>query len=363
MTVTSIAVESFRNIRSAALEFSPAVNVLCGNNAQGKTNLLEAIAVALGRSFRNIRRTDIIPHDYTDSRTKITMHCEPRRLISWEQNNVTLNGIPLKKAVDLYGEFKYVVFTPDSLSLIKGYPDSRRSWLDNIAVMQNKAHSKCVSEYKSALNQRCFAYRPAYSGNPGITLVWDDILIRQGINLTYGRLKYLNMIREYAAEIYGELAPNEQLGISYMSDVYGEINELSLGDKSGLYNAYAAALSKSDGKSAGDRGKTAGAHKDDVLFTLNGKSARTFASQGQIRSIIIALKLAEARMIREFNRENPVVLLDEVLGELDSDRRDYVLKHFDKSQVFITTCNNHDFDNLHDLKVWSVENGVFTPRE
>jgi DNA replication and repair protein RecF len=252
------------------------------------------------------------------------------------------------------------VFIPDNLNLVKGYPDIRRCYLDNIAIMQNKSHGKCLSEYKNALKQRC-AVCISRNYDKNMLDIWDDILIKQGINLIFGRLKYLNLIKSYAGEIYNELSGGEQLEILYFSDVFGIIGSLDISNKDRLYEIYKQSLNEIT--SEGQLGKTPGAHRDDVLFKINDKNARNYASQGQMRSIAVALKLAEAGIIRDYNRENPVVLLDEVLGELDANRREYVIKHFVDSQVFITSCNTNDFENMGNIKVWSVDNGVFTPRQ
>jgi DNA replication and repair protein RecF len=381
MILKSIEVQNFRNIKHTELEFSAGINLFYGNNAQGKTNLLEAIAVCLGKSFRNIRRSDILPFDSTDSeikKTKITLSYESESLpgkinkiiFESDRNNtsIQINSIPLKKAAELYGEFKYVVFIPDNLTLIKGEPALRRNYLDNIAIMQNKAHRKFLGEYNSALKQRCAAYFTGGYDNNMLT-VWDDVLAKQGINLTYGRLKYLELIRQYACEIYDELSGGENLAISYDSNVFTNKSDseqwgnsvTDFTDITILYDIYAQKLRSVNCE--GQSSKTPGAHKDDVLFMISGNSARNYASQGQLRSIAISLKLAEAQIIRDFNRENSVVLLDEVLGELDKVRRGFVIKHFAESQVFITSCNRHDFENLPDIKIWSVEDGVFISRE
>jgi DNA replication and repair protein RecF len=187
MYLKSIEVENFRNIRHAELEFGAGVNIFYGNNAQGKTNLLEAIAICLGKSFRNIRRTDILPLNNTDSSIGNTGNTKLKLLYESEKtpgkvneivyradssgSAVEINSIPLKKAADLYGEYKYVVFIPDNLSLIKGEPALRRHYLDNVAIMQNKAHRRFLNEYNTALKQRCAAY---YSKIP------DSQMSRQG---------------------------------------------------------------------------------------------------------------------------------------------------------------------------------------
>ncbi|MDR0197828.1 MAG: AAA family ATPase, partial [Oscillospiraceae bacterium] len=201
MIIKKIYVRNFRNIREADLEFSPNANIFLGDNAQGKTNLIEAVSLALGKSFRNTKIAPFIPFE-ADGRKESTLIKLSYELETFpgrtnevvfeadgERSEVKINSVLLRKATDLYGEFKYVVFTPDHLNLIKGYPDTRRYYLDNIAVMQNKSHKKIQYEYREALKQRCAAYASG-SYPPDALGVWDDILIKQGINLTYGRLKY-----------------------------------------------------------------------------------------------------------------------------------------------------------------------------
>ena len=384
MLIEKIIVENFRNIKFAELTFSDKINIFLGNNAQGKTNLLEAVSIALGKSFRSIKKGEIIPFDSQNGMTtRISLfymaELNPGKVnkIVYEQNShrnvVTVNSIPLKKAADLYGEFKYVVFIPDNLNIIKGYPDIRRFYLDNIAIMQNKSHRKFLQEYKNALKQRCAAHYNEYNDSQ-LLQVWDDILIRQGINLTYGRLKYLNLIKEYAGEIYGELSGGESLRIEYDSNVFGDFfgnlsdesdfDFFDSNEKSLLYGKYSQKLQSADSK--GLSAKTPGAHRDDIVFSINGNNSRNYGSQGQLKSIAVSLKLAESRIIRDFNKENPVVLLDEVLSELDSKRRSFVIRHFVDSQTFITSCNENELNNLSNAKVWNVENGeftVFTSRE
>ncbi|MCL2632945.1 MAG: DNA replication and repair protein RecF [Oscillospiraceae bacterium] len=365
MILKKIYIKNFRNIKETELDLNPAVNIFYGDNAQGKTNLLEAVSLALGKSFRNIRNSSIIPFNCDNNKTVIKLYYESEHIpnrtneLIYEtdgfKTDVKINSIPLNKAADLYGEFKYVIFTPDNLNLIKGYPDVRRYYLDNIAVMQNRAHKKIQYEYKEALKQRCAACASNYFFGDALA-VWDDILIKQGINLTFGRMKYLDLIKKSTIPLYESISGGEKLGISYKSDVFHE--NIDFSDKEKLYEIYKRSLDKTG--SEGYANKTPGTHKDDITFTIQGKSARNFGSQGQLRSIAVVLKLAEAELIREFNRERPVVLLDEVLGELDKGRREFVIKHFDNSQVFITSCNINDFKSLPNIKIWRVENGVFT---
>ncbi|MCL1902996.1 MAG: DNA replication and repair protein RecF [Oscillospiraceae bacterium] len=369
MILKKIRVKNFRNIKAAELEFGSGVNVFYGDNAQGKTNLLEAAAIVLGKNFRNIRKNDIIPFDNDKALTEIDLFYENESVssklnqISYradsEKSSLEINSIPIEKAKRLYGKYKYVTFIPDELEIIKGYPALRRTYLDNIAIMQNAVHRNFLSEYKYALKQRCAAY---FERNPVMDKmldIWDDILIKQGINLTYGRLKYLCLIEKYTPKIYRELSDGEELGICYFSDIYGEISSVDSNNKEKLYNMYKEKLRAS--ALVGQSAQMPGAHRDDILFTINGNSARNYGSQGQLRSIAVSLKLAEAEIIREFNKENPVVLLDEVLSELDEKRRRFIIKHFVNSQVFITSCNVNDLINdIENIRIWSVNEGDFS---
>ena len=363
MTIKKLAVSGFRNIRSAELEFSPTVNIFYGKNAQGKTNLLEAIAVVLGRNFRIARKEEYRPFTSTvdSAPTRIVASYETELVpdkvnkVEFTLTSTHINGLPLKKASELYGDFKFVSFTPDSLELIKGYADMRRYYLDNIAVAQHKAHRKAMQDFLKATKERSTAYYME-SFHP-LQDVWDDIIVKQGINITYGRMKFFTPIHRIAAEIYSALSGGEELEMFYGSTVYGNLHDFDITDKQYLYDTYKRLLA--DYPVGTDAWKTVGAHRDDVLFLINGKPARGFASQGQIRSLVVALKLAEAEIIRQYNRENPIILLDEVLGELDADRRKYLLANLVKSQMFITTCNPSELEDIPGAKLWYVSNGEF----
>ena len=385
MILKRIAAENFRNIKKAELEFCPGLNIFYGDNAQGKTNMLEALSVCLGRSFRRARPQSFKPFGEAasvdasgGSGTRLTLSYEPDALpgrentvcyrLSGIKADADINGVPLKSAADLYGELKHVVFVPEHLSLVKGAPELRRFYIDNIAVMQSRAHKRAAADYSAALKQlnalngELMSGRACYSSHDTAG-VWNDILIRQGINLTYGRLKYFEMLREHAIRLYDELTiGKEALDIIYRSDVFGDISGASpdFSDKDGLYQMYADKL-RAQEYSRHDFRIKAGAHRDDIIFTINGVNAREFGSQGQVKSLSLILKLAEAEIIRSYNNENPVILLDEVLGELDGTRRDFITNRLGKAQVFITSCDYRDFENTGDLRVWSVKDGGFYP--
>mgnify|MGYP002521027743 FL=1 len=372
MYITSVYLRNFRNIKEAEIDFDKNLNIFVGKNAQGKTNLCEAISVCLGGSFRRVRFSQYIPADNPEAEVMIRLKfrddiTERDNIINYTicKNNVeiTYNNIKMKDAAELYGVLKYVVFIPEHLSLIKGAPELRRNYLDEVALMQTKTHLKKLSRYNKALKQRnniLSGYNGSLEVLSANVAAWNEILAAEGINVTYGRLKYFNFLKKCAGEVYSELTNGtESLNMEYQSSVF-KTDSINFDEKDKLYNIYMNELEKNLETEMKLRYTLAGIHRDDVNFFVNGLAARDFASQGQLRSAALALKLSEAEIIRQKNKTNPVIILDDILSELDFVRRDYIIHHIEKSQVFITCCNINDLSSMSGGKAWNVENGSFT---
>ncbi len=372
MYITGIRIKNFRNIGEAELCFDKNLNIFVGRNAQGKTNLCEAISVCLGQSFRRARFSQFVPAEDPKAEAGIKLYfhddvSERENIIDCtvKKNglSVNYNGIRMKDAAELYGVLKYVVFIPEHLNLIKGSPDIRRDYLDDVALMQTKTHLKKLSRYNKGLKQR----NNILSNNNGderavreFLAPWNDVLAAEGINVTFGRLKYFSFLKKCAAEIYSDLTGgSESLEMEYLSSVF-KTESINFNDVDGLYKKYVSVLEKNLGAEMKLRYTLSGIHRDDVNFYINGLSARDFASQGQVRSAALALKLSEAEIIRRKNKTDPVIILDDILSELDGTRREYVLNHIENSQVFITCCNINDLSSLDGGKAWQTENGRFT---
>ena len=374
MKIKKLYVKNFRNIKEAEFDFSDNINIFIGNNAQGKTNLMEAVSVCIGKGFRNSKPAAFVPFSApmgTNTYIKLIFTSDifpdKENVIDYSvidgKVKVELNHIKMKSALELYGVLKYVVFIPEHLNLIKGNPDLRRDYLDNVALMQTKTHSQKLSKYNRALKQKnnllqqitpvnSEEYRPQIE-------IWNETLAQEGINVTYGRLKYFNFLKESAAEFYSKISyTDEKLTLNYTSSIFNR-DEIDFNEKDALYSEYLENLNNSYKNELRTHFTTLGVHRDDVNFFLNGKSVKEFGSQGQVRSIALVLKLAEAQIIRERNNETPVVILDDVLSELDMHRRDFVLNNIVNLQVFITCCNISDVEKLSDGKVWEVEEGEF----
>ena len=374
MYITKLYIRNFRNIKEAELSFDKSLNIFVGRNAQGKTNLCEAISVCLGGSFRRVRFSQYLPADDIGAEVQIRLYfrddnTERENIVEYTvcKNVVSVkyNGLKMKDAAELYGVLKYVVFIPEHLNLIKGSPELRRDYLDDVAVMQTKTHLKKLSRYNKGLRQRNNVLSFAKADADPLMIkaqlsAWNDVLSREGINVTFGRLNYFRFLREYAAEIYSEITEGaEKLEMEYVSSVF-KTDSINFENPDELYNKYMAQLEKSFSADMKLKYTTVGVHRDDISLNIGGMSARDFASQGQLRSAALALKLAEAEMIRRKNRTWPVVILDDILSELDSVRRNYIVNNIEKSQVFITCCNIEDLSALKSGKAWRTEKGVFT---
>ena len=375
MQIKRLYVKNFRNIREQEFCFHENVNVLCGNNAQGKTNLCEAISLCMGPSFRTSRQSSYIPFSLDNSTEKCVIkmwfttsfNTDSENLIEFticnNKKEIKYNGLAIKSALELYGVLKYVVFIPEHLNLIKGLPECRREYLDSVAMMQTPVHLKKLSRYNKALkNKNNLLFGINFGDDLSVIRPqiesWNSVLAAEGLNVTYGRLKYFSLLETIASQLYNELSGGENLTLKYYSSIF-DSTELKCEEINGLYNEYLERLNNSFQRELKMRYTVLGVHRDDMNLYIDNNDVKEFGSQGQQRSTALALKLAEAEIIRQKD-ETPIMILDDVLSELDAGRQRFVLNHIINSQVFITCCNINDVKELKNGKVWKVENGIFT---
>ena len=279
------------------------------------------------------------------------------------RDRIKYNGLAIKSALELYGVLKYVVFIPEHLNLIKGVPECRREYLDSVAMMQTPVHLKKLSRYNKALkNKNNLLFGINFGDDLSVIRPqiesWNSVLAAEGLNVTYGRLKYFSLLETIASQLYNELSGGEQLTLKYYSSIF-DSTELKCDEINGLYNEYLERLNNSFQRELKMRYTVLGVHRDDMNLYIDNNDVKEFGSQGQQRSTALALKLAEAEIIRQKD-ETPIMILDDVLSELDAGRQRFVLNHIINSQVFITCCNINDVKELKNGKVWKVENGIFT---
>ena len=364
MKVSRLAVRDLRNMETVSLRPSARVNIICGPNGQGKTNLLEALWLLTGqRSFRTSRDSDLVRFGCGKARVEAAVFAGGRRqeisLVLDPRRSAALNGVPLDSPGRLAGEFMAVVFSPEHLSMIKAGPVERRRFLDSAIGQVMPRYTKHLGELDRVLRQRSAVLGDLYRHPQPEDLldVWDEHLARLGWLLMKARRRYVQRLEPKVREIYEGISHGaEELAVSYRSTV--PVPE-GAGDEEGL-DCFRRAIRGARGEDIRMGSSSIGPHRDDLEITLGGLSARSFGSQGQQRSCALALKLAECRLIGEITGEEPIVLLDDVLSELDQGRRDYVLSGLGKQQIFITCCDLEDFSRFRRAKVFGMEAGRLT---
>lgn len=379
MIIKNLKVENFRNIQSAEFEFSPKTNIFSGNNAQGKTNLVESVCAALENSFRTNKLSDMLNKNSDNTEVKKASIIVDFSVDNYPNKNNRLscgintnkvvrniNGIPYKEAINLYPQLKIIIFIPEDLYLVKGNPESRRALADETADMMNKVHHNMVNRYQKGLKQKNAIISrihgiDSYSRYDRAEIFsWNEELAKAGVNVMVGRLKYFDTLSKYVCEYYKELnSSGEVLKMVYNSSIMKDI-PYDINDVEKMFNVYIDTLQSHTEKEIVIGHTLVGVQRDDISFYINEKPVKDFASQGQIRSIAVALRLAQAQMFKEKWGESPIIVLDDVLSELDEFRRGYILQHITGSQVFITGCNEGDFSSMENSKRWTAENGKFT---
>lgn len=338
MRITSLETTGFRNLGQWRLEPCPAINVICGENGQGKTNLLEAAGLFNGmRSFRGARNNQLIAHGEKFARLELGFFAAGREqtakmIITPESREVTVNGVKQPSAASMIGRFCTVIFSPDRMTLVSGGAAERRKFIDAAISQLRPRFAASLVEYNRVLNQRNNLLRDIYRTGRSDTLeVWDSALASLGAKISAERASFAARLDAHAAGIYeGIAAGREPMRTEYACSY----------SKSGDYeNDFYKALC--DGRDSDIKAgfTQRGPQRDDLEIYIGGKSARNFGSQGQKRSAVLALKLAEAKLLSDVLGEQPVALLDDVMSELDTHRQSYLLNRLEGWQVFITCCD------------------------
>lgn len=368
MFCRNIYIENFRNIALADVDFCEGTNVLIGENAQGKTNLLEAIYMtALGKSFRQGTDKDVIrfgeeycfiKNSYTDSIRD--MEISMRVFSDKRAKRVEQNRIKVARTSEMVGCFKVVLFCPEHLSIIKDGPSMRRNFLD-VAISQIRPlYMRSLQKYATILKERNALIRDAEENRASFDATIDlfsEQLAHEAALITLYRVKYIEKLRKYVSQCFLEMTGDRELPeIEYISSC--KLSEEECFDIECCKNAYRELYLSHHDREIGAESTLWGIHKDDMEISLNGNRARIFASQGQQRSLSLALKLAEGEIIKdECGGDYPVFLFDDVLSELDSGRREYLLSNLHGKQVILTCCEKND---IKADKIIGVSNGIFT---
>ncbi len=350
MVIRKLALKNYRNIEET--EFFPCeeVNIVYGENAQGKTNIIEAVWLFTGcKSFRGAKDKELVRFGEDKSELSLDYFTAgasaSAALEITNRRKAFSGGVPLASPVGLMGEFTAVVFSPAHLGLVKNGPAERRKFLDTAICQIKPSYTAALRDYARALEQRNSLLKDIpYHGELLDTLdVWDERLVQAGDKITEERVKYALLLEESAKTVYQGLSDGkETFDVRYESTEDNHFGEMLRRQRKNDILAGSTSV---------------GPHRDDIDIRINGVSARAFGSQGQQRSAALALKMAEGEIVKNVTGEYPVLLLDDVMSELDASRQNYVLNHIRDRQVFITCCDPDALERAGTGKKFRVKAG------
>lgn len=356
MIIKSLELENFRNYETLSIDFDSGTNILYGDNAQGKTNILEAIFLsATTKSHKGSKDKDVINFsaDEAHIRThvvkdglenRVDMHLRKNR-----SKGIAINGQKIKKAADLLGLLNVVFFSPEDLSIIKNGPAERRRFVDLELCQLDSVYLHDLNHYNRIINQRNKLLKELYA-NPGLKdtlFVWDSQLVTYGSRIIESRNEFIDQLNEIIYGIHQRLSGGkEALKIIYEPDVKSECFEKRLSD--------------CQEKDIRFKQTSVGPHRDDFSFVAGGVDIRKFGSQGQQRTAALSLKLSEIELVKKMTKDIPLLLLDDVLSELDSSRQNHLLNSIGDIQTIITCTGLEEFvNNRFEInKVFEVSNAV-----
>ncbi len=331
MYLKRIKLVNFRNYKQQEIELSPNMNLFFGENAQGKTNILEAVFLcAIGKSFRAKKEKELINLEKKQAFVEIEYEKSDRsgkiKIILDDKKTIFLNDIKQSKLSDILGKINMVMFSPDDIEILKSSPAKRRRFL-NIMISQLRPHYvHSLNMYQKTLEQRNNYLRQIVKENKPEEMleIWDESLANYAKEIYEYRNEFVGKIKEKISDIHSQITDRqEELKIKYISDCENKEN-------------YKEELIKSR-KADIERGYTSkGIHRDDIYFFINKKQVNIYGSQGQNRTVILSLKLAELEIIKEETEEYPILLLDDFMSELDGKRRENFLKNIENTQILIT---------------------------
>ena len=364
MRINKLTLEGFRNYRGQTLEFDPACNVIHGENAQGKTNLLEAMVyLSCGKSPRTRTERELISFDGGEARIIGEIYSREREFITditlraGSRRKMTVNGVAAKNASELSEVLHTVFFSPEDLLIIREGAAARRRFMDQSLCQLRPRYARALAEYHRLYEHKTRILRDREE-NPGLLAMLPDFnegMCRMGAILIHYRAQYCRALDAYAAPAHGDCSGGrEKLQLHYETvktvvDPFAKTEDIAQNLRDHQESHYHAELASGLCLS--------GPHKDDFLVEVNGRSARQFCSQGQVRTAALCLKLADREIHRSAVGEYPVMLLDDVLSELDPKRQEYVLNRISGGQVFITCCENDRLDRLQAGRLFHIQNG------
>lgn len=341
MIIKSIEIQNFRNYEYESIEFDEKTNILYGDNAQGKTNVLEAVFIAgTNKSHKGSKDSELINFNEDESHIKavvskrdidyrIDMHIRKSR-----SKGIAINGVPIRRSSELYGLVNIIFFSPEDLNIIKSGPSARRRFIDMELCQLDKIYVDNLIKYNKTLEQRNKLLKDIYfdSSLEDTLDIWNRNLVNYGSEIIKRRRIFIDKLNSIIEDIHYRLSGNkEHLVISYEESVGEDVFLQELND-----NISRDKKSKMTG---------CGPHRDDISFLIGDVDIRKYGSQGQQRTTALSLKLAEIELVRQSVGDSPILLLDDVLSELDSNRQNYLLNSINDVQTIITCTGLDEFIN------------------
>ena len=351
MYIKEIKLNNFRNYKQLDLNLNKNINIIYGNNAQGKTNILESIFLcSFGKSFRTTKEKEMIMFNENNLIVEIFYQKKDRdgkiKIEIGDKKQIYLNGVKIKKLSELLGNINIVIFTPDDINILKDGPANRRRFLDMMIGQLRPNYVYNLNMYIKTIEQRNNYLRQIREENKPEEMleIWDEKLADYGEKIFNYRNEFIEKISKKINKIHGEITDNkEKLKIEYVSNCENKEDYLKLLKERRKLDIIKGFTTK-------------GVHRDDFMIYINDKEVSTYGSQGQNRTVILSLKLSELNVVYEEIGEYPILLLDDFMSELDEERRKNFLNNIKNTQVILTGTEKMD---LHDLEynLYNIKKG------
>ena len=351
MYIEEIKLKNFRNYISQEIKLKNGINLFYGNNAQGKTNVIESIFLcSMGKSFRARREKELINFNEKDSQIEIKYNKKDRdgkiKYIIGENKNIFINNVQIKKMSEILGNINIVLFSPEDINIIKDGPSNRRKFLNMLISQLRPNYIYTYNLYLKTLEQRNTYLKNITIENKNDDLldIYDEKLAQYGIIVNNYRNEFINKIKEKIGDIHKKVTKEkEEIKIKYISDCFEKekfLKELKNNRNQDIQKGHT----------------TLGIQRDDIYFFINGKKIDVYGSQGQQRTSILSLKLAELEIINDEIGEYPILLLDDFMSELDEERRLNFLKNIENTQIIITCTDDINIENV-EINKYEVREG------
>ena len=358
MYISSLSLSNFRNYSSEKLEFSPYTNVIYGDNAQGKTNILEAVYLfSQGRSHRAKADRELIKFGKDFAKLQLEFHDKDRdykanvQLIKNGKKNIRINHVQITKLSMLMNYLNVVMFSPEDLDLVKGAPSVRRRFIDSSVSQLYPGYLMSLIDYHRALSQKnslLKMLRQKGAHSDVMLSVWNEQLAVEAAKIMEYRIDFIKLINEFASKIQKEIS-REELKILYSPGI--KTDNI---DKSTIFKY----LERNQRREIEFAAAQVGIQRDDLHISVNGKEARSYGSQGQQRTAALSMKIAEADYLQHIKGEYPVLLLDDIMSELDINRRMYLAEKIRGKQVLITSTDTDIRLSTENTRLIHIKNGA-----